>query len=234
MPRRRLLYALVLAGGRGERLRPLTENVPKPMVPVNGRPLLEYHVQWLRAGGVTDVVFLCGHLSEVVETHFGDGSAFGFRAHYSVEEEPLGRGGAFRLGAGHLPPDEEFAIGTNGDVLTEQPLPPLVAAHRRRAAAATIMLTPLVSPYGVVRTTRGGWVQRFQEKPVLPHWINAGVYVLGWEFFRRLPAVGDHEDTTFPALASEGKLLAFRSSAYWKSVDSMKDLSEVRARLTRA
>jgi len=223
------VYALIIAGGEGERLRPLTSDRPKPMIPVADKPILEYQVEWLAGQGVSDVILLCGYKAEVIQEHFGDGSRFGLRVHYSVEQEPLGRGGALKLGARLLPPDEELALGLNGDILTNQPLTPLLRHHRRKGATATVMLTRLRSPYGITRGDRAGHIVAFDEKPMLPHWINAGVYVLAADFFRRLPERGDHERTTFPELAAEGKLFGYRSRAYWRSIDTFKDLTEAAA-----
>lgn len=225
------MYALVLAGGRGERLRPLTDDRPKPMVPVAGAPLLEYHLRWLRSQGVSHAVLLCGYMAQAIREHFGDGRHLGLTIHYSVEETPLGRGGAFKRGFRLVPPGEEMVIATNGDIITDQPLGPLIRAHRRRNAVATVMLTPLVSPYGIVRVERDGRVRRFDEKPRLNHWINAGAYILSRAFFDLLPDVGDHEDTTFPLLAQQGRLFAYRSRAFWKSVETSKDLTELAQRL---
>ena len=98
------LYALSIAGGRGERLKPITDDLPKSMVPVDGRPLIERQAAWFVSQGVTDVVFLCGYLGEKIQDHFQDGARFGFRAHYSFEETPLGRGGAVRKGLGRSHP----------------------------------------------------------------------------------------------------------------------------------
>lgn len=223
------MYALIIAGGEGERLRPLTSDRPKPMILVADKPILEYQIGWLVGQGVSDVILLCGYKAEVIQEHFGDGSRFGLRVHYSLEREPLGRGGALKLGARLLPPDEELALALNGDILTNQPLAPLLRYHRRRGATATVMLTRLRSPYGITRGDRAGHIVAFQEKPLLPHWINAGVYVLAADFFRRLPERGDHETTTFPDLAAEGKLFGYRSHAYWRSIDSFKDLTEAAA-----
>lgn len=226
------LYALIIAGGQGERLRPLTNERPKAMVPVAGRPILERQIEWLRGGGVTDVVALCGYRGDVIRHYFGDGSAFGVRMHYSFEEEPLGRGGALRRGYElFLPPDADPVLAVNGDILTGQPLTDLLRYHRRKGGAATVMLVPLRSPYGIVSADRSGRITRFTEKPLLPHWINAGVYVLSPGFFRRLPAKGDHEDTTFPQLAAEGMLYGYRSRAYWRPIDSVKDLHEAEREL---
>ncbi len=225
------MYALIIAGGEGERLRPLTSDRPKPMIQVGGRPILEYQMDWLRREGVSDVVVLCGYKGEVIQKHFGDGSSFGLRVHYSPEEEPLGRGGALRQGYGHVPHGEKTVLGINGDILTNQPLAPLLRYHRRKAAAATVMLTPLRSPYGIARVDRNGRIVTFSEKPLLPYWVNAGVYVLSPQFFRRLPLKGDHEDTAFPALSVQGKLFGYRSKAYWRTVDTFKDLTEAEREL---
>ena len=223
------MYALIIAGGEGERLRPLTSDRPKPMIEVAGKPILEYQVRWLARQGVSDAVLLCGYKAEVIHRHFGDGSRFGLRVHYSLEKEPLGRGGALKLGARLLPAGEDAVIALNGDTLTDQPLAPLLRHHRRKGAIATVMLTRLRSPYGVTRLDSSGRITAFDEKPLLPHWINAGLYVVSREFLRRLPDRGDHETTTFPELAAEGKLYGYRSRAYWRTVDTFKDLTEAAA-----
>jgi NDP-sugar pyrophosphorylase family protein len=228
------LYALIIAGGEGERLRPLTTDRPKPMVPVAGRPILERQIQWLQGEGVSDVILLCGYRSEVIQEHFGDGAAFGLRIIYSIEDQPLGRGGALRKGAALLPAGENIVVATNGDILTDQPLAPLIGRHRRKRAIATVMLAPLKSPYGVTKVGRDGWIESFDEKPILPYWINAGVYVLSQEFFNLLPERGDHEDTTFPQLSRRRKLLGFKSKAYWRAIDSFKDLSEAEQELPQS
>jgi NDP-sugar pyrophosphorylase family protein len=201
------------------------------MILLAGRPILEYQLEWLRSEGVTDVVLLCGYLQEAVSSHFGDGSRWGLRIAYSVESEPLGRGGAFKKGFQLVPPDVPFVIGTNGDNVTDQPLAPMIRSHQRTGAVATIMLTPMVSPFGIARMGRGSRILGFDEKPRLPYWLNAGVYVLSRQFFEELPDRGDHETTLFPRLAECGKLYGYKSHAYWKGIDTLKDLSEVEAYL---
>jgi NDP-sugar pyrophosphorylase family protein len=225
------LYALVLAGGKGERLRPLTSDRPKPMVMVGDKPILQHHLEWLARNGVTDAVLLCGYMHGVIEAHFGDGERVGLRIRYSIEETPLGRGGAFKRGFQQVPAGESTVIGTNGDNIVEQPLAPLLRSHRRAHAVATVLLAPLRSPFGIVRLSRGSRVAGFEEKPLLPYWVNAGVYALEREFFAMLPDVGDHETTVFPELASQGRLFGFRSSAYWKPIDTVKDVTEAAAHL---
>jgi NDP-sugar pyrophosphorylase family protein len=219
------LYALIIAGGRGERLRPLTDTVPKAMVPVNGQPLLAYQVEWLRREGVTDVLFLCGYLGEKIRDYFGEGSDYGIEAHYSFETAPLGRGGAVKQGFDLVESDERFVLVTNGDILTNQPISELIELHQRRGAMATMMLTPYPSQFGVVDVSEDGEIRSFVEKGTLPMWINAGVYVFDRDMEHRLPKQGDHEQTTFPALAAEGRLAGLRSSAKWMAVDGPKDLA---------
>ena len=220
------MYALVLAGGKGERLRPLTADRPKPMILLAGKPILEYHLTWLRQNGVTHAVLLCGYRADVIKDYFGDGRRWGLSIEYSVEDEPLGRGGAFKLAFGRVPKREELVIGTNGDIISNQPLPLVLRAHRSSRAVATIMLTPLVSPFGIAHVARDGRIRHFDEKPRLPYWVNAGLYVFSRPFFDLLPDLGDHEDTAFPLLAERGQLRAYRSRAYWRAIDTMKDLTE--------
>ena len=225
------MYALILAGGKGERLRPLTDTLPKPMVPVCGKPILEHQVTWLKAGGVTDVVFLAGYRWEAIKDHFGDGKAFGINAHYSVEDSPLGRGGAIKKGFPKVPETEETVAVLNGDVITAETLDNLSARHRERRSAneshmATILVVPMVSPYGLVEMDETGTVTGFREKVEMEHWINGGIYLFERTIVAELPDIGDHETETFPRLAQAGQLAAFRSRSFWHSVDSLKDLRE--------
>jgi NDP-sugar pyrophosphorylase family protein len=225
------MYALILAGGKGERLKPLTETLPKPMVPLCGKPILWHQIAWLKQAGVTDVVFLVGYHWQTVKEYFGDGSRFNIHAHYAVEEKPLGRGGAIRNGLSLVPESTDSVLVINGDIISAENLSDVLACHEQRKAIntghlATIMLTPLVSPYGVVDTNAKGEVVAFREKINLPYWINAGVYVFDRSIYQELPDVGDHETDTFPRIAGIGKMVAHKSLAFWRSVDTFKDLSE--------
>lgn len=228
------MYAIIIAGGKGERLRPLTNDRPKHMVLLGNKPILEYQLDWLRENGVTDVVLAVGHLHHVIEEHIRDGTQFGLRVKYSVETEPLGRGGALKLAyQRHVPQSEEHVIATNGDNVNTQALAPLLRQHVKTEATATLLLTQLRSPYGIVRQ-RGKRIVGFREKPLLPHWLSAGVYVLSRDFFRQLPDKGDHEDSLFPQLAAEERLFGFRSTSYWKAIDTVKDLNEAAEHLSVA
>jgi mannose-1-phosphate guanylyltransferase len=224
------VYAIIIAGGKGERLRPLTSDRPKHMVLLGDKPILEYQIEWLKKNGVTDVVVAVGHLHHVIEEYFGDGSRVGVRMTYSLEREPLGRGGALKLAYQQVPAAEPFVVATNGDNVNTQPLAPMIRQHQRTRAMATLLLTQLRSPYGIVQQ-KGKQIVGFREKPLLPHWLSAGVYVLQPEFFASLPGVGDHEDELLPRLAAEGRLYGFRSRSYWKAIDTVKDLNEAAEQL---
>lgn len=220
------MYALLVVGGEGQRLRPYTDDRPKAMVPINDKPLLEYQLEWLKANGVTNVVLLCGYRAEKIQEYFGDGARVGLSVQYSVEETPLGRGGAFKQGFSYVPPTEKVIIGANGDNLQRQPLAPMLKFHEAKRAIISVMLTQLRSPYGIATLDADGRLSGFEEKPLLPHWLNAGVYVISSAAFPLFPDLGDHETTTFPDLAREGRLYGFKSTAYWKPVDTVKDLLE--------
>ena len=145
------MFAIILAGGKGERLRPLTGDRPKSMMLLLDKPILEYQIEWLRESGATDVVIACGYLHEAIEEYFGDGGPWGVRMRYSVEDQPLGRGGALKLAFRQVPAGEPFVIATNGDNVNTQPLAPLLRQHERTGAVATLLLAQLRSPYGIVQ-----------------------------------------------------------------------------------
>ncbi|MDP2727278.1 MAG: nucleotidyltransferase family protein [Dehalococcoidia bacterium] len=226
------MRAIILAGGKGERLRPFTDDRPKPMVEVLGIPIIGYQIQWLQAQGVDHIVISCGYRSEVIQQFFGDGEKWGVRIQYSVEEVPLGRGGGIRKAFSMLPPGDGPLVATNGDIITNFNLQAMVECHRAAGDLATLLLTPFISPYGIVEITDDR-VTGFREKPTLPYWINGGIYIFSPEIFRYLPEQGDHEDTTFPELSQKGKLGAFKSSSFWRAVDTVKDLSEVNRELEK-
>ena len=230
------MYALILAGGKGERLKPLTDTLPKPMVSICGKPILEHQVDWLKMSGLTDVVFLSGYRSDAIENHFGDGKAFGINAHYSVENSPLGRGGAIKAGLSSVPNNEDTVAVLNGDVITEESLNKLMVVHRERKSdnlshMATIMVVPMVSPYGLVDIDSSDTIIGFREKVEMEHWINAGVYLFDRSVADELPDLGDHETSTFPRRADAGLLAAVKSRKFWQSVDSFKDLREAEERV---
>src|SRR3990172_6058595 len=205
------MQAILLAGGKGERLRPFTQDRPKAMVEILGVPLLGYQLQWLQSQGVSDVIVACGYQHNVIEDYFGTGEKWGVSIEYEIEEAPLGRGGALKRAFHRLRPGEDVCLAANGDILTNVRIKPLVQAHRASGCTATVVLAPFISPYGIVDVDDGDRITAFQEKPELPYWMNAGIYVFTRDADAVLPAQGDLEESTFPQLAKERQLAAFKS-----------------------
>ncbi len=215
-----------MAGGFGKRLRPLTNDRPKPLVEVCGKAIIEWQIEWLRRYGVRTLVVLAGYLREVLIDRLGSGSKYGIRITYVVEDEPLGTGGALKNAECVL--NDSVFIALNGDVITNLDLSRLVSELTNSNALAAIALVPLRSPYGIVRVREGNYVESFIEKPVLSEYlINAGVYAMRPEVFKYVPEKGDLERVTFPRLASEGLLkgVVFHE-CYWRSIDTLKDVEE--------
>jgi NDP-sugar pyrophosphorylase family protein len=219
--------AIILAGGRGERLRPLTEDRPKCMIPILGSPVLSYQLRWLRAYGVERVVIACGYLHESIEEHFGNGAKYGISIEYVVEQKLLGRGGALKRAWLEALPAEKTVLCLNGDNVCNLSIKNLLEFHLERKPLASIVTVPLRSPYGVIEVSDNDTISGFREKPELPYGINAGIYLMDQEIIKRLPDVGDHETETFPKLALEGLLKAYRSNCFWRTVDTVKDVNEL-------
>jgi len=227
------ICALILAGGFGKRLAPLTLERPKPMIEVAGKPILVWQLEWLRSYGITDVVVAVGYLRHKVFESVGDGRKFGVRLYYSVEEEPLGTGGAIK-NASHFLENFDVVVVTNGDVITDIPIGSLLEKLGGNVLGS-IALVPMRSPYGIVEVDEEGFIRSFVEKPQLGEYlINAGVYALKKEVLQFLPDKGDVEETTFPKLAAERRLVGvvFRN-VFWKSIDTVKDLEEAERMLSR-
>lgn len=216
------MQALVLAGGEGTRLRPLTYTTPKPVLPLAGRPFLSYMLDWLRRHGVQEVILSCGFLSDAVHRVLGDLYG-GMRLRYVFEEEPLGTAGPVRLAldAGLL---QERLLVLNGDVLTDMHLATELDQHERTGARATLALVDVedVSSYGVVPTDVDGQVLDFVEKthaPVATNRINAGVYVLERDVVEAIPPGRkvSFEREVFPQLVGEG-LYGWPADGYWVDI----------------
>jgi NDP-sugar pyrophosphorylase family protein len=214
------LEGIILAGGKAERLGEAAGGRPKALVDVAGRPLAAYQVEQLRAAAVDRVLVSCAAGQEdAFEAALG---GIGPEIVAVPEREPLGRGGGIRLAAAaRREQGDVFAL--NGDELVDVDLARLLAQHRAGEAAATITVVPLRSPFGVVELDDDR-VTAFREAPRLEHWVSCGVYVLGEEALARLPERGDHETTTFPELAGEGRLGALRHDGVWLTVNTPKDL----------
>lgn len=223
------MQAIILSGGRGARLSPFTNNCPKGMLKIENKPILEYQLEWLVKHGVKKIIFACGYLSQVIQNYFGDGRKFGVQVGYSIENEPLGRGGAVKYAWKNFPTNEKIIV-TNGDICTGMDLQLGINAHveqnLKRGVLATISLFPYKSPYGIVRLNEDGYVIGFDEKRALPYWVNGGIYVFEPGIMDYLPDKGDHEVTTFPELAKKSLIYGYQSKDFWKGIDTIKDLNE--------
>ncbi len=217
------MQALVLAGGEGTRLRPLTLSVPKAVMPLAGRPFLSFMLDWLARHGVAEAILSCGFLSEAVARTLGD-SYGGMRLRYLIEPEPLGTAGPLRLAAdsGML---EGRLFVLNGDVLTDIDLSAQLASHEATGAAATLALIPVedTSSYGVVPSEDSGRVQAFLEKsagPAPTNRINAGAYVVERALVERIPPGRpvSFEREVFPKLVEDGTLYGFAAEGYWLDI----------------
>jgi NDP-sugar pyrophosphorylase family protein len=215
------MEALLLAGGKAERLGEAAQGLPKPLVPVAGYPLAEYAVARLVDAGVTRVIVACraGDEDAFVEALSG----LGAEIEAVGEVEPLGRGGGLRLAASRRQ-EAGPVLALNGDELLDVGFGKLLAEHERSGAVATVVVAQVRSPFGVVEVEEDGTVTGFREGPLLEQWVNSGVYVLGGEALELLPEKGDHEQSTFPRLAEERRLHAYRHDGVWLTVNTPKDL----------
>jgi mannose-1-phosphate guanylyltransferase len=218
------LPAVILVGGQGTRLRPLTDRVRKDMLPLVDRPLLAYTFEHLARYGVERSIISCGYLPDQIESTFGE-SHDGMSLAYAVEDEPLGTGGAIGFAGREL---EGSFFALNGDSLREADLGEMVAFHRSTGAKATILLTPVADPsrYGLVRTAADGRVESFLEKPrpeeIDTDLINAGLYVLEPDVLELVPSdrAVSIEREVFPTLAAEGSVYGIALPGYWLDVDT--------------
>ena len=237
------MKAVILAGGKGLRFRPFTDSNPKALVPVNGKPIADWQLEWLkRNSDVNEIIFACGHKWEGLKEHFGT-QYNGIPVKYAVETEPLGTGGGLRnvLRRSMSSPigsekTDNLYIVMNGDVLTDLPISKLIDWHVTNDATVTMTLVPYKSPFGVVRIDKLKVVRKFEEKPeFLDAWINGGIYLINASKVERfLPEKGDIERETFPRLVERGEILSYPYYGFWRAIDSMKDLKIVESELSTA
>jgi mannose-1-phosphate guanylyltransferase/phosphomannomutase len=218
------MKAVIMAGGEGTRLRPQTSNLPKPMLPLVGRPMMEHIVSLLRRHGITDIVVTVAFLPNAIRSYFGDGSELGVSMVYATEESPLGTAGSVRNAREQL--TERFLV-ISGDVLTDIDLTSVIAFHEKNEALATIALCAVENPleFGIVITREDGTIERFLEKPgwgqVFSDTINTGIYVLEPEIFDRIPEGRsvDFSGEVFPAVLEAGQpLYGYVADGYWEDV----------------
>lgn len=221
----RVRQAVILAGGKATRLRPYTDDRPKAMVAVADKPIVDWQLEWLAEQGCEHVVVSCGYLADVLAAHLS-AHQFPMKIDVVAETEPLGRGGALRFAAGHLPYKTERWLALNGDVLCRFSLSEMIDRHEEASAAATVALAQYRTSWGIATLDENDRIVGFAQSPNLPYWINGGIYAFEPEIAGRLPQKGDHEDTLFPQLAVDKQLAAFKIDSYWRGVDTVKDVKE--------
>ena len=225
-----MAVAILLVGGFGTRLMPLTKNTPKPMLTVAGVPVTEHQIAMAKAAGITEIVLATSYLSEVFIPYFGDGSKWGIKIKYAVEKEPLGTGGAIRNAAQLLDTNESVVI-LNGDVLSSHNLTEQIRQHEAHGADVTLHLTEVedARAFGCVPTDSDGRVTAFLEKMENPvtNQINAGCYVFNPRIISTIPldTVVSVERETFPQLVERGaKVFGFVENAYWLDIGTPRAL----------
>jgi mannose-1-phosphate guanylyltransferase len=223
--------AVVLSGGEGIRLRPITADLPKGLVKVGGKPLLQWVVEWLKANGVTNLVMGVAYLKERIIDFFGDGARFGVRIRYSVHTVPGGTGEGFNLAISRYVDDQTF-FALNGDQITDLRLKTMLTKHRKSGALSTIAVVHPRLPFGLVKVDKRDYCRGFLEKPLLKDVnISTGIYVFERDIVDYLPRSGDVERTTFPKLSSVGKAAAYRHKGSFITINSLRELEDAEKQL---
>jgi len=212
------LKAIILAGGRGKRLRPITDYVPKPLIPIKNIPIIEWQIKYLKKFGVSEVIICSGYKTEMIENYLNN-KKFGIKISFSVEDMPLGTGGAIKK-AGKKINDKSFIV-INGDIITNIDLKKLL---KKENSIASIQLK---TKFGILQTDDDKIIKFDEKKEIENLWMNAGIYHLKKNTLKDLPDKGDIEKTLFPNYAKKEKLstLKFRNTK-WYSIDSFKDMEE--------
>ena len=212
------MKAIILAGGRGKRLRPITDYVPKPLIPIKNIPIIEWQIKYLKKFGISEIIVCSGYKTKMIENYLNN-KKLGIKITFSVEDKPLGTGGAIKK-AGKKIKDRSFLV-INGDVITNIDLKKLI---KKNNAIASIQLK---TKFGILQTD-GNKIIKFDEKKEIENlWMNAGIYHLNKETLKELPTIGDIEKTLFPDYAKKEKLTTIKfTNSKWYSIDSFKDIEE--------
>ncbi|VVC06195.1 Bifunctional protein GlmU [uncultured archaeon] len=212
------MKALILSGGAGKRLKPITDYVPKPLVPLNNIPIIEWQIKYFKKFGIKEFVICSGYKSDQIINYLKP-KKIGVKIDYSVEKTPLGTGGAIKNARNFLEDESFFVI--NGDVITN------LDPRKLQKNSNSIAVIPLHTSFGIVHLNHDK-VKKFEEKPEISnYWMNAGIYYLSNNILRHIPKKGNLENTTFPILATMGSLFAVRyEKTFWYSIDSHKDVEE--------
>jgi len=212
------LKAIILAGGRGKRLKPITDYVPKPLVPINNIPIIEWQMKYLKNFGIDEVIVCSGYKTKMIENYLSM-KDLGIKIKYSIEKSPLGTGGAIKK-AGKMIKDDNFVV-INGDIITNINLKKLVKLPNSIAAIE------LKTKYGILEIENNKIINFREKKEISKTWMNAGIYYLQKNILKELPVKGDIEKTLFPDFAKKGNLNTIKfKNTKWHSIDSFKDIED--------
>jgi NDP-sugar pyrophosphorylase family protein len=212
------LKAIILAGGRGKRLRPITDYVPKPLIPIRNIPIIEWQIKYLKKFGISEVIICSGYKTEMIENYLKN-KKLGIKITFSIENKPLGTGGAIKK-AGKKIRDKSFLV-INGDTITNIDLKKVM---KKENSIASIKLR---TKFGILQTEQNKIIKFDEKKEIMDLWMNAGIYHLKKETIKELPNVGDIEKTLFPDYAKKEKLTIVKFiKSKWYSIDSFKDMEE--------
>ena len=219
------MKAIILAGGRGKRLKPVTDYVPKPLVPIKNIPIIEWQIRYLKKFGIREVIICTGYKADMIESYLSM-KKLGMKIKFSIEKTPLGTGGAIKK-AGKLINDKSFFV-INGDTITNIDLDKL--ASKKNSIAAIELRTK----YGILEIESDKIINFKEKKEISDTWMNAGIYHLQKEVLKKLPIKGDIEKTVFPDYAKKGLLNTIKfKNVEWFSVDSFKDMEECSERVEK-
>ena len=212
------MKAIILAGGRGKRLRPITDYVPKPLISIKNIPIIEWQIKYLKKFGISEIIVCSGYKTEMIENYLKN-KKLGIKITFSIENKPLGTGGAIKK-AGKKIKDKSFIV-INGDIITNIDLEKLM---KKENSIASIQLK---TNFGILQTDKDKIIKFDEKKEIKNLWMNAGIYHLNKESIKELPNVGDIEKTLFPDYAKKEKLSTIKfTNSKWYSVDSFKDMEE--------
>jgi len=213
-----ILKAIILAGGRGKRLRPITDYVPKPLIPINNIPIIEWQIKYLKKFGISEVIICSGYKTEMIENYLKN-KKLGIKITFSIENKPLGTGGAIKKAVKKIK-DKSFLV-INGDIITNIDLKKL---FKKDNSIAAIQLR---TKFGILQTVDDKIIKFDEKKEISDLWMNAGIYHLSKDTVKELPNVGDIEKTLFPKFAKKEKLFTIKfRNTLWYSIDSFKDMEE--------
>ena len=212
------MKAIILAGGRGKRLRPITDYVPKPLIPIRNIPIIEWQIKYLKKFGISEVIICSGYKTKMIENYLNN-KKLGIKITFSIEDTPLGTGGAIKK-AGKKIKDKSFLV-INGDIITNIDLKKMM---EKENSIASIQLK---TKFGILQTDENKIIKFDEKKEIKNIWMNAGIYHLNKETIKELPNIGDIEKTLFPDYAKKEKLTIVKFiKSKWYSIDSFKDMEE--------